>query len=372
MQCPRCLSVDPKDFYLGSKGYYCRRCITYGRVLLDEEPELPDLPATVVDGEYRLTFDLTAKQQSLSRQLVDSYHRGHGLLYAACGAGKTELVLAAISDALKQGLTVGWAIPRRSVVLQLAQRLQEYFRKLKVVAVCGGSTQVTTGDLIVCTTHQLYRYYQYFDWLIIDEADAFPFVGDPILQAIATTACRGFRLYLSATPTAWMHQVDYELTLFARPHGCSLPVPIEQRCWGWYMTIRLYQLIRHYQRQQQRLLVFFPTKALVQRFSRWMRFPGLWAGHPELDLMLTQLIKGEQLVLFCTSVLERGITIPSVQVIVYHADHDVFDAGMLIQMAGRVGRSINDPTGDVVLLTRQPSQQVEECIKKIQWMNQNA
>ena len=37
--------------------------------------------------------------------------------------------------------------------------------------VCGGHTEVTDGDLIICTTHQLYRYYRAFDLLILDEPD---------------------------------------------------------------------------------------------------------------------------------------------------------------------------------------------------------
>ena len=48
---------------------------------------------------------------------------------------------------------------------------------------------------------------------------------------------------------------------------------------------------------------------------------------------------------FVRRILERGITVPSVQVIVCQADHAVFTSASLIQIFGRVGRSFDDPTG---------------------------
>ena len=41
--------------------------------------------------------------------------------------------------------------------------------------------------------------------------------------------------------------------------------------------------------------------------------------------------------LVCTTLLERGITIPSVQVVVFKGDHSVFTTASLIQIFGRVG-----------------------------------
>ena len=37
MKCPRCQNTDPAWFYPGSKGWYCRRCISFGRILIEEE-----------------------------------------------------------------------------------------------------------------------------------------------------------------------------------------------------------------------------------------------------------------------------------------------------------------------------------------------
>lgn len=98
------------------------------------------------------------------------------------------------------GEKVGFAISRRQVVLEIATRLRKAFPELSICEVAQGYTQITDADIIVCTTHQLYRYPYAFDLLILDELDAFPFVGNEVLQAIANQACVGQKLMLSATP----------------------------------------------------------------------------------------------------------------------------------------------------------------------------
>ena len=97
--------------------------------------------------------------------------------------GKTEICFESICGYLAQGKKVGFAISRRQVVLEIANRLRIAFPELSVCEVAQGYTQVTDADLIVCTTHQLYRYPYAFDLLILDELDAFPFVGNEVLQA---------------------------------------------------------------------------------------------------------------------------------------------------------------------------------------------
>lgn len=49
-----------------------------------------------------------------------------------------------------------------------------------------------------------------------------------------------------------------------------------------------------------------------------------------------------------TTILERGITIPNVQVAVVGADETIFTSSALIQIGGRVGRAIDYPDGDLV------------------------
>ena len=202
MRCPRCLNEDPRYFYLGSKGYYCRKCIAFNRALLNEPLDSPtqEIRTELLDADYQLTFDLTPKQQEVSDRLAIMIDKTDVLVYAACGSGKTEIVMESIRKYLKLGFTVGYATPRRQVVIEIGARMAEAFKKLKVVTVCEGYTKDVMGDLIICTTHQLYRYYEYFDLLILDEPDAFPYYGNSVLQGIVKTSCRKNIIYLTATP----------------------------------------------------------------------------------------------------------------------------------------------------------------------------
>ncbi len=172
------------------------------------------------------------------------------MLEAVCGAGKTELVYAVIADQLAAGKKVGFAIPRRQVVLEIASRLAGVFTNLKVIAVCQGHTSDLDGDLIVCTTHQLYRYYQYFDLLIIDEPDAFPFKGNDILHGFAKSGCKGNFIYLTATPDEQLrkqvaeNQLHY-LYLPKRPSGKDMIVP--RVVYGLKSVNLIYGLFRAFQ-----------------------------------------------------------------------------------------------------------------------------
>ncbi len=56
-------------------------------------------------------------------------------------------------------------------------------------------------------------------------------------------------------------------------------------------------------------------------------------------------------ILFTTTILERGVTFPAIDVAVLHAGHDVFDEAALVQIAGRAGRSPQDPTGEVLFFS---------------------
>jgi competence protein ComFA len=101
---------------------YCRKCISF--VGTKANP-LPSSPKTV---ELNLHYDLSGEQKQLSRKIVDNYAHGvDTLVYAVCGAGKTELSFGVIEQALRRGHQVGFALPRRDVVIELFWRLKEAF-----------------------------------------------------------------------------------------------------------------------------------------------------------------------------------------------------------------------------------------------------
>ena len=75
MECLRCGNKDPRYFYKGHKGYYCRKCIRYSRVLLEEEPETFSYEVADEAGEYRFDYPLTNIQLEASKACVDSLQK---------------------------------------------------------------------------------------------------------------------------------------------------------------------------------------------------------------------------------------------------------------------------------------------------------
>ena len=169
MRCKRCGNTDPSYFYKGHKGYYCRKCIRFSRILLEVEILPVDYEIAQGSEVYRFDYPLTEPQLEASRNCVEFLKHGDVLLYCVCGAGKTEIAVQSISEYLRRGLKVAYAISRREVVIELTKRFEKIFSKAKVTGVYGGHHDELTGDMIVCTCHHLYRYYQTFDLLILDD-----------------------------------------------------------------------------------------------------------------------------------------------------------------------------------------------------------
>lgn len=379
MKCPRCNNTDMKYFHKGSKGWYCRRCISFGRMLTEQENKQVQLSAVNSDAqEYVMHFDLTARQKEISRQCAQLIEKGNVLLHCVCGAGKTELVLESISSMLAKGKKVCFAIPRRQVVLELKDRLSSYFPKAKVVAVCGGHTDKTDGDLIICTTHQLYRYYRAFDLLILDEPDAFPYKGNEVLQAIASNCYRQSVIYLTATPDCRLLEMVRRnelnvLQLNRRPHGYPLCVPLAVYGGKPYLLMRCLLWIRKQIREKKPVILFVPSKNSGKLMNALLsRFCGscfICSDTPDKDALISQFRQGKYPVCVATTVLERGVTIPRVNVAVWRADHRVFDEASLNQIAGRVGRSFDCPQGECLFLAESRSIGIDGCLKAINEAN---
>ncbi|MBR4164399.1 MAG: DEAD/DEAH box helicase family protein [Solobacterium sp.] len=379
MQCKRCLNTDKQYFYKGSNGWYCRKCISFGRAMLAEDMTPVSLqPIHEESEEYRLQYPLTDAQKEMTEKCASLIqNRQDVLLNCVCGAGKTELVTLSISQMLKEKKKVCFAIPRRQVVLELRERLSRYFPKAKVTGVCGGYTSQTDGDLIICTTHQLYRYYQAFDLLILDEPDAFPFRGNDVLHGIAKTSCKGNLIYLTATPDEEMMKRVKEGTLIMlelkeRPHGKPLPVPQVIISSVLMLPLLCVWLNEH---QKHPRMVFVPSVNMAEKLYMVLHLfyecDYCTSKSEDRDKKTEHFRNAKNGILICTTVMERGVTIPGVDICVYQAEHAVFDKAGLIQMAGRAGRTFQYPQGDVLFLCKERSSLVETCIREIKKANES-
>ena len=80
----------------------------------------------------------------------------------------------------------------------------------------------------------------------------------------------------------------------------------------------------------------------------------------------------ELTILISTTILERGVTFPCVDVFVVEANHKLFTKSSLIQIGGRVGRSMDRPTGQLIFFMDGINRSIKKAIKEVKEMNQEA
>lgn len=373
--CPRCGNED--SLYIGSLNgrKYCRKCLSF--VGTKAEP----LSSKERNPTLVLNFKLSQEQKEIADAVCLGYKQGlNTLVYAVTGAGKTELTYSLMEKVLRDGGQVGFALPRKDVVIELAPRIQEAFPFLNVTSVYGGHHDKLTGDIIVLTTHQLFRYENYFDLLVMDEIDAFPYKDNDLLEFFFKRSVKGHFVLLTATPTKKIlqqfqqkgHQI---LELRTRFHRRPLPVPRAIIIPDFLRIPYLLYKIKKYQKEEKPLFIFAPTIAIAEYIFSYLKLFVKGGGlvHSEEEKYQQTIFdfkKGKLSFLVTTSILERGVTIKNLQVIVVNADTEwIYDSSTLIQIAGRVGRKADAPDGEVLFLTRRHNKAIKEAIEEIKYCN---
>lgn len=379
MKCPRCQNEDSRLFGYDNGTYYCRCCIAFSRIDIGQRIEPCQLSKRIWKGKPTLKYELTPAQKRCSLQVLEFLKQKKDVfVYAATGAGKTEITFASICYYLSLGKKVAFAISRRQVVLEIAKRLRDAFPKLHVIEVAQDYTSVIDGDLIVCTMHQLYRYPYGFDLLILDEVDAFPYEGNEVLKHIVDLSCKGEKLYLSATPSQEiLEQMKVgkmeSVQLFERPHGHPLVVPKVVQGSIWLQLCILLCFCWRCVHKRKQVLVFVPRrqdcKWLTLLLSCFMKVKGIHSQTIDKDKILESYRQKHISVLVCTTLLERGITIGNVQVAVFQGQHTVFTTASLIQIFGRIGRTMQEPSGEGICLCQYTSPSIRECVRILKQMN---
>jgi competence protein ComFA len=322
---------------------------------------------------------LQAIRQQLSRmlpRLAPAAHPRVFLMWAVTGAGKTEMMFPLLEAVLAAGGKAAVATPRRDVVLELAPRLASAFPGVRQTVLYGGSPdRFEPGDLTLATTHQLIRFRQAFDLVVIDEVDAYPYHNDPTLHYAAQQARSegGSTILLSATPPPAMQRDARRGRLPharvpVRHHRHPLPVPRRlamTTLTQWTNASRqripavLRRKIRDSLARGAQLFLFVPFIHQVVPLVQCLRaeadllgiahtaIEGTFSQDPQRMLKVTGFRERNLRILVTTTILERGVTIPKSDVFVLDADKPLFDSSSLVQMAGRAGRSADDPHGFV-------------------------
>ncbi|WP_349654828.1 DEAD/DEAH box helicase [Mesobacillus sp. AQ2] len=311
------------------------------------------------------------------------------LVWAVAGAGKTEVLFAGIENALSTGMRVCIATPRTDVVLELAPRLQKVFPEITVAVLYGGNEdRHEYAQLTIATTHQLLRFYKAFDVMIVDEVDAFPYSIDETLQYAVQQSRKpeSSLIYLTATPNKqWQKECrtgkrNY-VTIPARFHRQPLPVP--QFVWSgnWEKQLKKRKLTTSIKKwieprlaSGKQALIFAPKIAVMDKILNILRamnplIESVHAEDPDRKEKVLRFRNKEIPILLTTTILERGVTIPNIDVAVIGAEDRIFTESALVQIAGRAGRSAEYPTGDVTFFHYGKTEAMISARRQIVMMN---
>ncbi len=326
--------------------------------------------------EPKIPFTLTNSQKKAVSEIEELIKKGQKkiLLHAACGAGKTEVAAMIMANTLSLGGQVLYAVPRRDVAIEVGERLRNYFPEVRSVILCGGSSEKYHGEqLVAATTHQVLKFKHTFDLTVLDEGDAFPYRGNILLNKALEKANRGIILYLTATPTKSMKKTfssSEVVFLASRHHKHSLPVPIFYRK-GLETAIK---------EIEPPLLLFVPFKKDVANTVKWLKnhrpswqIAGVSSETEERTELVQGIKNGSIQALIATSVLERGITVNGVSVIVFKADcNSIYTKEVLVQIAGRAGRTTENPEGVVLFVAKKINKDMREAKTEIITLNRMA
>lgn len=396
--CSRCLNHNRygQFVYHGEKVVYCRDCLDFKQInqksLLFRSTKKPIISnhAYLLNVDFKLS-SLQQEASNFSQEILRT--SSSGIVWAVCGAGKTEMMFESISVALRDGKRVCWAIPRADVVVELVPRLQHAFPHAKVIGLHGQSNEkMNYGDIIISTTHQLIRFYQAFDFLIIDEVDAFPYTFDPMLSRLVKKACTSncAIIYLSATPS----KKDQSLIKKGLLQCCLIPAryhlyPLDIPKFKWcgnlkkqldknQLPISIKKWLRQKREQKRRSLLFVPTIGMAHQLSAVIKrrlnldIEFVYSSDPNRLEKVRAFKDGKGQFLITTMILERGVTIVDIDVAIFEANHEVFEESALVQISGRVGRSAKFPYGEIVFFHNGITKAMDDAREQIKMMNKKA
>ena len=395
IRCYRCNHVTAKSLGALPQGeFYCPHCINLGRVsTLNKFYHVPE-PNQFTVTEPVLTWK--GKLSPLQQQASEKISRGMAdhvqqLLWAVTGAGKTEMMFAGIAAAIERGERIGIASPRVDVCLELFPRLKAAFANCDI-ALLHGRQELPYHyvQLTICTTHQLLRFYHAFDNLIIDEVDAFPYAANASLLYATKQAIKenGGCLYLTATPgDALLREIKSKRLVVnylpLRYHGHLLPQIKVRLAFGWRRRLERQQLppqviqqLHETLKEGHHFLLFVPhiadlalVEAALRHSFTTFRFATVHASDLERLEKVKKMRDGDYDFLVTTSILERGVTFPEIDVYVLGADDPVFSSSALVQIAGRAGRSQSRPTGRVIFWINCNCRQVNQAVSQVKYLN---
>ncbi|WP_295746525.1 helicase-related protein [uncultured Limosilactobacillus sp.] len=396
VRCLRCNTVSNKsEAALPHQQYYCRHCLQLGRVSTlaqfyhVAEPNQFPVQRQPLSWHGQLS-PLQARVSAVVCQGMANHQRQ--LLWAVTGAGKTEMIFAGLSAAIGRGERVAVASPRVDVCLELFPRLQKAFTGVPIALLHGRQEEkYHYRQLTVCTTHQLLRFYHAFDNLVVDEVDAFPYASNQALLFATGQAVKkdGGLLMMTATPgPVLLREIRRQQMAVSylplRYHGHPLPSIKEILVGNWRkqlhrgrLPVAVHRQLKQWVATRRRFLLFVPHVADLEPVANEIRkaYPNLqlktvYAADPQRLTKVAAMRQHQVQALITTTILERGVTFPGIDLGVLGADDPVFSSSALVQIAGRVGRAKERPTGNVCFWVSSCCRRVNNARRQITALNQ--
>ncbi|MDD3122133.1 MAG: helicase-related protein [Candidatus Izemoplasmatales bacterium] len=387
--CERCLSTDVNHLLDSYGEVYCTSCEHYGRLYEFNYLYRHNRTVKPTIHMLRFSFELSEAQKRGSNfflQCIDE--NKNGFLEAVCGAGKTEMLYEGILKLLNSQMRICLAIPRKQVVIELSNRLQGVFPSTIIKPLYDELKDDQNAHIIISTIHQLIHYYHEFDAIILDEVDAFPLEGNPFLEQLIYKAIkRDALIFMMSATISKNRQIDIKKmnmnTCLIASRFHEQPLDIPQTLHILNMTRDLYlgkinnkiiKTLRLWRLQEHFVFIYVPTikiGTLIYEILKTVLNNVCFLSSKTRfkNVILSDFSKKRVDYLITTSILERGVTYPNLNVMVLFADHLIYSKEMLIQISGRVGRKKSHPHGEILFVSEYLSKEMTNAILSIKSMN---
>ncbi len=360
----------------------CSKCMEFG--VITSKTKLYRLPLKYpfIKQNYRVqNVELTDLQKQANDYIMDKINSDKDILiWAVCGAGKTEITFNVIARYLNRQQYIAFVIPRRDLLLEIAERLESQFSEAVVGVISSDVKRNLTAQIYVLTPNQLMRFKDCFSLIICDEVDAFPFEEDPRFKyAVKTAQTKQAKvIYLTSTPSEEFLRKDLNtFIIYRRWHGYLLPVPKLKYVNRLMLKINLIpKVIPNLLSKGRKLLIFVGNIKMGEKLNSVLNYRGyksdfVHANDEKRINKIARFKKGEITILISTTILERGVTFSGINVLVFDADNYTYNLAALIQIAGRVNRKKDDQEGEVIFAFHSKNEVITRAIKQIEKMNAN-
>ena len=313
--------------------------------------------------EARFPYTETPDQAAAIQAVQDDLSSGIPMDRLVCGDvgfGKTEVAMRAAMRVVESGHQVAILCPTTVLAYQHYHSFAERFREFPVRVgmlsrFCSPQEEreVVAGlqegsvDIVVGTTAILARRVRYarLGLMVIDEEHRFGVKQKDRLKKMRTEVDI---LTMSATPIPRTLQMALsgirEMSIMATPPADRLAV---RTTVARTTEVRVRDAIRQELERGGQCFVIHNRVQTIERFTRqlreWVPDARFAVAHGqmedrELEDVLVGFLQRKSDVLVCTSIIESGIDIPSVNTLLVHRA-DLFGLSQLYQLRGRVGRA---------------------------------